>query len=421
MVRDVRDRVEKLAPFLSFDDDPYPVVVDERLIWVLDGYTTSDQYPYSQIADGVGGLPADFNYARNSVKVTVDAYNGTVTFYVIDKKDPLIRAYQSAFPDLFTPGSEMPDDIRAHLRYPEDLFTVQADVYGKYHVTDARRFYRQSERWLRSPDPIAAAPIVGSTGRQSTTRSREILATTERQEPYYLYIRLPEDEEASFLLMQPFVPVSEGQQTRLSSFMTAKSDPQNYGQLELFVMPSSLTVQGPAQVANAIGSDQVLSAQFSLLNQDDSSLVRGNLQLIPVGDSIVYIQPIFVQRKSLGYPQFQFVVAFTENRTPAQGETVAEALDNLFDGETTGEPTEPTEPTTPSDGSDSVADLLAQAADKFNAADAALRANNLELYARLEKEGRALVAQARAKLDEQGSTPSTTSTTSPSTQAASFR
>ncbi|MEX2269446.1 MAG: UPF0182 family protein [Acidimicrobiia bacterium] len=416
MVRDVRDRAQKLAPFLKFDDDPYPVVVDNKLLWILDGYTTSDMYPYSQLTPGEGGLDGEFNYARNSVKATVDAYNGDVTFYVIDRKDPLIRAYGQAFPDLFTPQAQMPDAVRDHLRYPEDLFTVQTDVFGKYHVTDARRFYRQSERWLRSPDPIVTSQLTGNgSGRRNANRSPEINATTERQAPYYLYIRLPEDDEESFLLMQPFVPVSEGQQTRLSSFMTAKSDPQNYGELELFVMPPSKTVQGPAQVANAIDSDQNLSPKFSLLNQEGSTLVKGNLQLIPVGDSIVYIQPIYVQRKSLGYPQFQFVVAFTENRAPTFGANVAEAVNNLF-GITTSDPTEPGEPTTDNRDAEQ---LLADAAERFAAAEAALKEGDLEAYAQLEAEGRDLVAQALRLLQQgdSGSEP----TTAPTAEQASAR
>ncbi len=422
MVRDVRERATKLAPFLRFDDDPYPVIIDNRIVWILDGYTTSDQYPYSQIAEGVGGLGGDFNYVRNSVKATVDAYNGTVTYYVIDNKDPVIRAYRSAFPDLFTPGSEMPDEVRAHLRYPEDLFQVQSEVFARYHVTDARRFYRQNDRWLRSPDSneatSAAASGSGSTGA-GTGRSVEIDSSTKREDPYYLYIRLPEDKGESFVLLQPFVPVSgSDRQTRLSSFVTAKSDGDDYGTLEAFVMPAGEQVQGPVQVANDIQNDNELAKEFTDLDQRGSEVVFGQIQLIPVGESIVYIQPIFVQREQQGYPQFQFVVALTQGRTPARGATVGEALNNLFG--LASDPGDPAEPTTPSDGSESVAELLAQAADTFQRAEAALRAGNLAEYQQLINEAERLVAQALAQLEEDASAPTTT-TTAPSANAASLR
>ena len=153
MERDIRARVTKLAPFLEFDADPYPVVLGNRTVWIMDGYTTSDMYPYGQSLGTEGSLTSSFNYVRNSVKVTVDAYEGTVTFYVFDKKDPIIQAYEAAFPDLFTDGSRMPEEIKEHLRYPEDLFKSQASMFGRYHVTEPKRFYDASAKWLVSPDP----------------------------------------------------------------------------------------------------------------------------------------------------------------------------------------------------------------------------------------------------------------------------
>ena len=192
MERDIRSRVEKLAPFLQFDADPYPVVLGNRTVWIMDGYTTTDQYPYAQSLGSEGSLSKSFNYVRNSVKVTVDAYQGTVTFYVFDKKDPIINAYEEAFPDLFTDGSRMPKEIREHLRYPEDLFTSQSAIFGRYHVTEPKRFYDGSAKWLVSPDPgsgrissdilseVNAASNSGTAAARSLTSRKKCSAPANR-------------------------------------------------------------------------------------------------------------------------------------------------------------------------------------------------------------------------------------------------
>ncbi|HEU5301423.1 MAG TPA: UPF0182 family protein [Acidimicrobiia bacterium] len=418
MLRGIRERVTKLAPFLDFDADPYPVITEGRTTWILDGYTTSDRYPYAQSFSGSGGLSSTFNYVRNSVKVTVDAYNGTVKFFVIDAKDPVIRAYQKAFPDLFSPFSEMPDELVAHLRYPEDLFKVQSDVFSKYHVTQARRFYTGNERWLLSPDPNSVVGTIPTASPRSTTaqgRSPEISATTKRQDPFYLYIRLPGEDRESFLILQPFVPVSkDNQQTRLVAFMTAKSDPRDYGELDAFVMPQGEQVLGPVQVAANINKDTTISQRITLLDQRGSEVISGNVQLIPVGDSIVYVQPFFtIASQGAEFPQFQFVAVLVQDRAPVIGATVADALAQLF-GEAPQAPTPDDTPTTPE--GQTVDQLLAQATEKFAAADAALRDGDLGTYQSLVKEAQALVAQAQAILD--GTAPTTTTTTSAAAPAA---
>jgi uncharacterized protein len=405
MIRDITARVQKLAPFLSYDSDPYPVVENGRITWVLDTYTTSDQYPYSQTYSGEGGLSNTVNYVRNSVKVTIDGYDGTVHFYVIDNKDPVVRAYEKAFPDLFTPGSKLSPALRAHLRYPENLFKLQSDVFSKYHVTNVSSFYAGTERWLLSPDPNSVlGSTVSPTTVRGTQRAPEITATTPRQDPYYLYIRLPGDTHENFLILQPFVPVSQNnQQTRLVSFMTAKSDPGSYGQLQAFVMPQGANVNGPVQVANNIQSDQTLASKFTLLNQSGSQIVRGNIQLIPVGTSLVYVQPIFVQQTTQqGYPQFRFVVVFTQGRNPVSGSTVNEALNTLFNGTTATTPTTPTTPTnpttpttTPTAGNGTVQSLLNQAAQDFSAANTALRNGDLAGYQADIAQAQQLVTQAQ--------------------------
>ncbi len=425
--RDIKARVEKLAPFLQFDADPYPVVVDGKTTWILDGYTTSDEYPYAQQFSGTGGLSGDYRYVRNSVKATIDAYQGTVNFYVIDPSDPIIQSYQEAFPDLFSPFKEMPKALVSHLRFPEDLFKVQANVFAKYHVTEPRRFYSGNERWLLSPDPsavVGSIPAAASSSNRAAGRSPEITAETQRQDPYYLYIRLPGDDRESFLILQPFVPVSkDNQQTRLSSFMTAKSDPRDYGELDAFVIPQGEQVLGPVQVAANINKDNAISRDISLLDQRGSRVISGNVQLIPVGDSIVYVQPIFTiaAQGPNPFPQFQFVAVLVQGKSPVRAQTVNEGLLKLFGGD--GATTPDTTDTTPTPTDQTIQQLLDQAAEKFNQAEDALRNGDLGTYQRLVKEAQDLVSQAQSQLSGEvspstGSSPtSTTSTTTPASSA----
>ncbi|MBM3658816.1 MAG: UPF0182 family protein [Actinobacteria bacterium] len=440
MYRSIRDRVEKLAPFLRYDTDPYPVIVDGETKWVIDAYTATSKYPYSQYVDGVGGIQGRFNYVRNSVKVVVGAYDGTVDFYVVDRTDPIVKAWRQAFPDLFSDFADMPDGLKDHLRYPEDLFRIQTDVYATYHVVETRRFFQGSERWLITPDPVEAISGVTAIGttdpdtQGSSSRAPSIRATTKRQDPYYLYISLPGDDSESFLMIQAFVPVSQdNQQLRLVSFLTAKSDRRNYGKLESFVMPQSQSVTGPVQAALEINQDTAIRSQLTLLERGDSRLVRGSVQLIPVGNSILYVQPIYVENEgSASFPVYQFVAVFAQGRDPVIASTVNEAIGQLFpatadatDGtESPGDTSTPT-PTTPS----TVQDLLQQAAQKFTDADAALKAGDLGKYQTLVREAQALVGQAQQLLNTQSaadasrstapsgstSTSTTTTTTRPTT------
>jgi uncharacterized membrane protein (UPF0182 family) len=417
--RDIRDRVHKLAPFLDFDADPYPVVVDGEVVWVLDGYTTTDRYPYSQSTSGSGGLSHEFNYVRNSVKATVDAYDGTVTFYVIDDEDPLIRAYSKAFPDLFTDFDEMPEDLRAHLRFPEDLFTVQADLFARYHVTDERRFYQGNAQWLRSPDPGSGTLeeselITEEAPGEETDEPQDATSTTLRMDPYYLYITLPGEREPSFLILQPFVPISaENRQTRLVSFLVARSDPETYGEMTAFEMPQSESVLGPVQVNNEIASTAEISRQLSLLDQRGSTVISGSLQLIPVGDSILYIRPLYVRGSGAsGFPQFRFVVVFTSGKEPVLANSVDEGLDVLFG--LAPAPETPTDAEEPEDGEEPAAGdvqaLLDEAAERFEEAQDALQQGDLGRYQELIEEVGDLIEQAREAQAGGGSTPTTTTT-----------
>jgi len=432
MYRSIRDRVQKLAPFLKYDTDPYPVMVGGRTKWILDAYTSTSKYPYSQYVNGVGGIQGRFNYIRNSVKVVIDAYDGTVDFYVVDRTDPIVKAWRQAFPDLFSDFDAMPDALKDHLRYPEDLFRIQTDVYATYHVVETRRFFQGSERWLISPDPNEAISGVSALGTGSadtqgnSSRAPSIRATTKRQDPYNLYIRLPGDDRESFLIIQSFVPVSQDNRLlNLVSFLTAKADRRNYGQLESFVMPQGQLVDGPVQAALQINQNTEIASLFTLLDQGGSKLIRGTVQLIPVGNSIVYVQPIYVENEGqASYPVFQKVAVFAPGKDPVLADTVNEAIGKLFPataGETgTTTPTSPNEPTTPSTPG-SVESLLAQAAQKFTDADAALRAGNLGEYQSLVREAQALVAQAQQLLNTGSAADSSKSTASTSTTTTTTR
>jgi uncharacterized membrane protein (UPF0182 family) len=442
MERDIRARVGKLAPFLRFDGDPYPVALGDRTVWVLDGYTTTSMYPYSQSTSGERGLATDFNYVRNSVKATIDAYQGTVTFYVWDPNDPIIQAWRKAFPDLFTDRSRMSPELRAHLRYPEDLFKVQSNMFGRYHVTEPRRFYDGSAKWLVSPDPGSGpvstsdfGSLVDSASAADTSATGQPQAATStgrRIDPYYLYLKLPKEESEHFIVITPFVPVSSNnKETRLVSFLTANSDPGHYGELRAFTMPQGETVKGPVQVNSEMNRASPISSAVTILNQQGSRVTQGSLQLIPVGNSLLYVRPFYAQGRAAGsFPQFQFVAVFTQDFGQAVcAQNVNDALNQLFgqaersascnvaitgpqpgaDTTTTTTTTEPgTVTTTPGPttttlpaATGSVQDLLNQAAAKFTQADAALAAGDLGRYQQLEKEGRALVAEAQAKAASQ--------------------
>lgn len=330
--RDISSRVSAAAPFLDFDEDPYPVILDGRILWVLDGYTSTDRYPYAQAFDGVGGIGGRVNYVRNSVKATVDAYDGTIRFYAIDGKDPILRAYRKAFPGLFTPADRMPEGLRDHLRYPEDLFTMQTNVFETYHMTDATTFYNKTDLWAVSPDPGSGVVELQSLAEPSDTTSstgqpQAARSTGRRIEPIYLLIRLPGEPREQFLMLRPFVPVSKDNAlNNLVSFMVASSDPEDYGRMRVFEMPSGETVPGPPQVDNTIRTTEEISQRFTLLGTQGSTVIQGSLQLIPVDDSILYIRPVYVQANSgPRIPAFRFVVVVYGDRAVI-GDNLSNAL-----------------------------------------------------------------------------------------------
>ena len=335
-VRDIRDRVKKAAPFLKFDDEPYPVILNGRMYWLQDAYTTTSNYPYAQKANtervpGSSGLAGSFNYARNSVKALTDAYNGTVTFYVVDNKDPVIKAYQKAFPKLFTDGSQMSPELRSHLRYPEDMFRVQTNMFGLYHITDPAAFYNKSDAWDISQDPGSGQVGAGGAITQTTNAQGVVTASREaRMNPYYLLMRLPNEQSESFLILQPFVPVSQSDQRKnMSAFMIAKSDPDDYGKMEAFVMPGDVSVDGPALADAKINQDTTISSQITLLNTSGSKVLLGNMLVVPINQSLLFIRPLYVQAVNTPQPQFKRAIVVYGGQAVMQN-TLKDALSALF-------------------------------------------------------------------------------------------
>jgi uncharacterized protein len=409
-VRDIRERAALVAPFLHFDRDPYPVVIDGRVTWLLDAYTTTDRYPYAQNAavdrlESGSGLGHTFNYVRNSVKVAVDAYDGDVTLYVVDPDDPIIRAFVKAFPDLFTPADEVPDELRAHFRYPEDAFRVQTNMWGRYHIEDENEFYSQSDRWNIAQDPGSAGAPVTVPAATATTVAARTTPAEGRMDPYYLLMRLPDEQTTEFLILQPFVPFSEDDTRReLSAFMVAKSDPDEYGKLEVFVMPRDRQVDGPAIINARINQEPEVSQLITLLSRAGSEVLQGNLVIIPVDQSLIYIRPLYVQATGANaVPELKKVIVAFGDRIAIQ-DTLQQALVAVFgDAPETLEEGPAGVVTTPADGeapaaglSEEARRLFDQAAQAFAEADAALRAGDPVTYAQKVQEGRAAFERARA-------------------------
>lgn len=323
--REIHDRVATIAPFLRLDEDPYLVVGDDgALWWILDAYTVTDRYPYSAL------FAEEFNYIRNSVKVVVDAYNGSVHFFVIDPDDPLIQIYRKGFPNLFKDIDridELDQSLRAHLRYPIDLFSAQAEIYLLYHMRDPETFFKREDLWARAREVFSTA-----------TNTQEI-------EPYYVVMKLPGEEEVEYVLLLPFTP--GGQQRKvLVGWMAARNDGDNYGSLLTLNFPKDKPVDGPELIEGRITSDETIGAQMTLLCTGAKLCIRGNLLAIPMGNSLLYVEPLYIRAEALAFPELKKVIVADASRV-VMGDTLAEALSLLVAGEDVGT----SEPgTTPTDG-----------------------------------------------------------------------
>ena len=367
MERNIVSRVKKAAPFLYTDNDPYLALVEGDLFWIIDMYTVSDKYPYAQPADTRrinenSGLPLNFNYLRNSVKAVVNAYDGTLNFYVVDENDPLISTYEDIFPNLFSPKSSMNTELLDHIRYPEDLFTIQSDMYRDYHMTDPRVFYADEDPWEIPSDS-------STTPRVATLRGEFTEIGFKPMLPYYLLMSLPGENDLSYLIFQPFNPENR---PNMQSFLVADADPENYGQLIDFRLPKGEFVDGPSQVATRINQDPDISQIFTLLDQQGSSVIKGNLFVVPINQSILYYQPIYLQGEQNPLPEFKFVVVVFQDRIIME-ESLSEALESIFGGDFASDQVEDTE-------GESALELLDKATRAFEKAQQELQNGNLGLY-----------------------------------------
>jgi uncharacterized membrane protein (UPF0182 family) len=387
--RNIRDRAAQIAPFLRLDPDPYIVVAGGALYWIHDAYTVSDRYPYSEPYQPPAAQPGlrrrPFNYVRNSVKIVTNAYDGSMRFYVTDPSDPIIQTYRRIFPELFHSFDQVPVTIRAHFRYPEELFRIQAEKLGLYHIQDPRVFFLREDIWTIPQE----------------------LFTDRRQpmDPYYVIMKLPGQVIPEFLLMIPFVP---GNRDNMIGWFAARSDEPHYANLQVFKYPKDQLVFGPLQVEALIDQHPPISSQFALWNQSGARVIRGNLLVIPIGPSNLFIEPIYLQARESPLPELTRVILVTGRRIVMEP-TLEEALNRLFGVTVAPSPGSPLSPgATPGPGgapgapsvAPSVAQLAAQAQEQYQRAQDALRAGDFARYGeeirRLEETLNQLAQAARS-------------------------
>ncbi|HOE55977.1 MAG TPA: UPF0182 family protein [Bacillota bacterium] len=358
--REIRKRAEKIAPFLIYDEDPYIVINDGRLYWIIDAYTVSSRYPYSEKINN----QTSTNYIRNSAKVVIDAYNGTTEFYIADSSDPLIKTYSSIFTTLFKPMKEMPGGLRDHIRYPQTMFDIQAEIYKKYHMKNAREFYNKSDVWDISTQ------IYGPSTSQSNA---------EVVESSYLIMRLSGSKEEEFLLMVPYTPQGK---TNMISWLAVKNDGDSYGDMILYSFPSGKIVEGPMQIEGIVSQDTVIGPQLNLLaTGGNSQVIRGNMLTIPIEESILYVEPIYVKALNANaLPEQKKVIVYFKNHVVME-DTLKTALERIFPAKEKTEGNTPVQ-IPPAGGAvgDKLEELIGKANEAFNAAQSALMNGNWAEY-----------------------------------------
>jgi uncharacterized membrane protein (UPF0182 family) len=370
--RQIGERVRRIAPFLQFDADPYLVIrADGTLAWLIDAYTVTNRFPYAERAPGFG------NYVRNSVKAVVDAYHGTVTLYLADEQDPLVRAFGQAFPGLIMPLAQMPADLRGHVRYPAGLFAVQARMYATYHMQDPRVFYNKEDLW-------------SIPRRQEAGREREI-------EPYYTIMRLPGEQREEFVLLTLFTPL---RRDNMIAWLGARSDGAQYGRLTAFLFPKQRLVYGPRQIAARIDQDPVISQQLALWNQRGSTVIRGSLLAIPVEDSLLYVEPMYLAAEKGSIPELKRVFVAYANQI-AMEDTLEASLQAIFGRRPAAAARTPdASPRPPGATGDGVAALVGRAWEAWTLAQESLRRGDWSAYGdaqrRLEEALRGLRERAAA-------------------------
>ena len=365
--RQVRERVRHVAPFLRFDNDPYVSVINGKLFWIIDAYTVSDRYPYSEPvsrsndAEAITSLAGDeINYIRNSVKVVVDAYNGTMQFFVVDDADPVLATYRKIFPNLFEPTESIPPEIKAHFRYPLDLFKIQAQMFLSYHMSDPQVFYNREDLW-RFPMEVYEGD-------------------TQQIEPYYLIMRLPEESQEEFILILPFTPVNKD---NMIAWMAARSDGENYGKLLLYEFPKQELVYGPSQIEARIDQNPEISEQLTLWSQQGSRVIRGNLLVIPIEESLLYVEPIYLRAEQGELPELKRVIV-SYNKDVVMRQTLEQSLAAVFEGSQA--------PSTPTPQIED-ANLAQSALDIYQKAQQALRQGNWTDYGRYQQQLESLLNQ----------------------------
>lgn len=389
--RNIRDRIQTIAPFLQLDNDPYIAIVDGRVQWIVDAYTMGDRFPYSepaaQAADIIPNLSPsnvqtigrnNFNYIRNSVKIVVDAFDGTLQFFVIDPDDPVLNTYRKIFPSLFTANDAIPENIQQHFRYPLDLFKVQSQVYLLYHMTNPEVFYNREDLW-RFPTEVYEG-------------------NAQLMEPYYIIMRLPERESEEFILIMPFVPVSRD---NMIAWMAGNSDGEHYGEMLLYEFPKQELVFGPSQIEARIDQNPEISQQLTLWSQEGSRVIRGDLLVIPVEQSLLYVEPVYLRAEQGELPELRRVIVAYGDQVVMR-ETLEQALSSIF-GETvqTEEeaPPAPTEGTAPSTLSGDMRSLIDSLAETYDRAQTALAEGDWERYGEAQQEIEALIEQLQDQSD----------------------
>ena len=355
--RNIMDRVRTLAPFMEYDDDPYIVIDNGKLYWMIDAYTYSNKFPYSERVGGV-------NYIRNSVKVVVDAYQGSVAFYVIDDADPLVKNYMAVFPTLFKPFPEMPAGLQQHIRYPEDLFQLQNFIYGTYHMKDPQVFYNKEDVW-QTPKEIYDRDTVD-------------------MQPYYIILKLPGEEKEDFIMITPLIPRGKD---NMIAWMSASSNPEKYGKLEVFKFSKQELIYGPMQIEARINQDTDIAQLFTLWGQQGSQVIRGNMIVIPIENSFLYIEPVYLRASASGaLPQLKRVVVAYGDQLTMQ-ETLNDALNVLFGAE---KPKKANSVETAT-SSNTLEEKFAEASRFYKEAEAALQQGDFVLYAeKIERMGEIL-------------------------------
>ncbi|REK25785.1 MAG: UPF0182 family protein [Actinobacteria bacterium] len=410
--RNVMAIVDRVAPFLVADADPYPVIMDREILWVIDLYTHSTEYPYSSPLGPAAisrlnrssEIGLGTNYLRNSVKAVVDAYNGEAKLYLVDPDDPIAAAWDATYPGLLAPMEEMPDGLERHLRYPQDLFNVQSTIYLEYHVQSEGELYTGSDAWALPVDPSTISR--DEQGGVNLLNGDRFLTQTNEWDfvdellPYYVLTNLPGEDVLSYLLLQPFTPLDR---RNMSSFLVADSTPGNYGRLVDFRMPQGALVEGTEQVGQRIEQDSEISQQFTLWDSQGSEVIKGDLLVIPIEESLLYIQPIFLEAEGGGIPEFRRIVVVYGDQVEWD-DTLDGALGLVFgtedgqDGDGDGDGDGGEIP----DG-ETVEELIAQAAAAFANADEALAAGDLAGYQRWVEEAQRLIGEIEAILQDAGS------------------